>query len=115
MSVRQPFRTVAPHIHAKVRFLDTTAWTGLERGAWVHKVLLLYLVKRAGGSYKHPSVKGSMSSSLSSAMFAGYNKFDDAKVRIGSWREELALKELTGVTRLANPRDKAVFNATDIR
>lgn len=48
-------------------------------------------------------------------MFAGYNKFDEAKVRIGSWREELALKELTGVTRLANPRNKAVFNATDVR
>ncbi|CAB1119538.1 unnamed protein product [Ectocarpus sp. CCAP 1310/34] len=53
--------------------------------------------------------------SLRSAMFAGYNKFDDAKVRIGSWREELAMKELTGVTRLANPRNKAVFNATDVR
>jgi len=54
-------------------------------------------------------------SSLSSSMFAGYNKFDDAKVRIGSWREELAMKELTGVTRLANPRNKAVFNATGVR
>ncbi|CAM9484394.1 unnamed protein product [Ectocarpus sp. 12 AP-2014] len=53
--------------------------------------------------------------SLRSAMFAGYNKFDDANVRIGSWREELAMKELTGVTRLANPRNKAVFNATDVR
>lgn len=56
-----------------------------------------------------------MPSSMSSSMFAGYNKFDEAKVRIGSWREELALKELTGVTRLANPRNKAVFNATDVR
>ncbi|CAM9486908.1 unnamed protein product [Scytosiphon promiscuus] len=53
--------------------------------------------------------------SLRSAMFAGYNKFDDAKVRIGSWREEIALKELTGVTRLANPRNKTTFNATGIR
>lgn len=52
---------------------------------------------------------------MSSSMFAAYNKFDEAKVRIGSWREELALKELTGVTRLANPRNKAVFNATDVR
>lgn len=48
-------------------------------------------------------------------MFAGYNKFDDAKVRIGSWREELALKELTGVTRLADPGNKAVFNGTGVR
>lgn len=52
---------------------------------------------------------------LRSAMYAGYNKFDDAKVRIGSWREELALKELTGVTRLAHPKNKAVFNATGVR
>lgn len=58
---------------------------------------------------------GRMPSSLSSSMFAGYNKFDEAKVRIGSWREELALKELTGVTRLANPRNKSIFNATDVR
>ena len=53
--------------------------------------------------------------SLKSVMFAGYNKFDDAKVRIGSWREELALKELTGVTRLADYSNKAVFNATGPR
>lgn len=48
-------------------------------------------------------------------MFAGYNKFNDTKVRIGSWREELALKELTGVTRVANPKNKAVYNSTGVR
>lgn len=53
--------------------------------------------------------------SLKSAMFAGYNKFNDAKVRIGSWHEELAMKELTGVTRLAHPKNKSVFNATGLR
>lgn len=52
---------------------------------------------------------------LRSAMFAGYNKCNDAKVRIGSWREELAMKELTGVTRVANPKNKAVYNSTGIR
>lgn len=53
--------------------------------------------------------------SLRSAMFSGYNKFDEAKVRIGSWREELALKELTGVTRLADPKNKKVLNETGVR
>lgn len=45
-------------------------------------------------------------------MYAGYNKFGEAKVRIGSWKEELALKELTGVTRLAHPKNKGVLNDT---
>ncbi|CAN0377200.1 unnamed protein product [Ascophyllum nodosum] len=52
---------------------------------------------------------------LRSTMFASYNRFNDAKVQIGPWREELALKELTGVTRVANPKNQTLHRSTGER
>lgn len=62
-----------------------------------------------------PEIRQFCINMLRSTMFAGYNQCNDAKVRIGSWREELAMKELTGVTRATNPKNKAVYNSTGIR